>query len=311
MNVKAISTEELDRCIFGWLRGEVINYSHSFRGLAEKARREQNGSDPACSFYTKLVKKYGLDDSTALRRHRIICMMLRVSSTMEEEILRLFAIRKVSIEGMFLIASHVTFDNAEEILKVVPGKTCREIASYLVERFPHSAKRKKDDSAKPVIIPPMGGGPIENGTVGLELRVTLEGDSVNDLYRLKEMYPIKTYSMIVATAVRSYRNMRDPLVRGKRGKVKPKSTPGVRSAIPHSMCSNVYLRDGGRCTFVGSDGERCFETSYLEFDHIVPVAKGGTNEENNLRLLCRVHNQHMADVHFGKSFMDAKRKAPL
>jgi 5-methylcytosine-specific restriction endonuclease McrA len=45
----------------------------------------------------------------------------------------------------------------------------------------------------------------------------------------------------------------------------------------------VYLRDGGRCKHCGVGAD-------LEFDHIIPVAKGGGNTENNIELLCKSCN---------------------
>jgi hypothetical protein len=39
----------------------------------------------------------------------------------------------------------------------------------------------------------------------------------------------------------------------------------------------------------------------------MPVAKGGKTTIDNLRLLCRAHNQHAAYQAFGQRFMDEKR----
>ncbi len=46
----------------------------------------------------------------------------------------------------------------------------------------------------------------------------------------------------------------------------------------------------------------------LEFDHIVPVARGGESTEDNLRLRCRAHNQLEAERTFGAGFMRRKRE---
>jgi 5-methylcytosine-specific restriction endonuclease McrA len=78
--------------------------------------------------------------------------------------------------------------------------------------------------------------------------------------------------------------------------------------IPAAVKHTVWLRDGGRCTFVADNGHRCGSRNRLEFDHIDPVAKGGTAIDANLRLRCRTHNQFEAERVFGAEFMKAKRE---
>jgi hypothetical protein len=70
----------------------------------------------------------------------------------------------------------------------------------------------------------------------------------------------------------------------------------------------VARRDGDQCTFVSESGHRCEERGYMEFDHVIPVARGGRSTVENVRLRCHAHNQHAADGVFGKGFMDEKRE---
>ena len=79
--------------------------------------------------------------------------------------------------------------------------------------------------------------------------------------------------------------------------------------IPAHVKREVWERDGGRCTFVGSHGHRCGERRFLEFDHIRPVARGGEATVEDLRLCCRAHNQYAAERVFGAEFMTEKREA--
>jgi hypothetical protein len=57
-----------------------------------------------------------------------------------------------------------------------------------------------------------------------------------------------------------------------------------REPIPEAVRLFVWQRDKGRCVKCGSQ-ER------LEFDHIIPVASGGSNTERNIQLLCEVCNR--------------------
>jgi hypothetical protein len=52
-----------------------------------------------------------------------------------------------------------------------------------------------------------------------------------------------------------------------------------RQPIPRDVKTWVWQRDGGRCVECGSRAD-------LEYDHIIPLAMGGSNTERNLQLLC-------------------------
>jgi hypothetical protein len=57
--------------------------------------------------------------------------------------------------------------------------------------------------------------------------------------------------------------------------------------IPPRVRIAVWRRDGGKCVECGSQ-ER------LEYDHIIPVLKGGSNTERNVQLLCEKCNRKKA-----------------
>jgi 5-methylcytosine-specific restriction endonuclease McrA len=59
--------------------------------------------------------------------------------------------------------------------------------------------------------------------------------------------------------------------------------------IPREIRQRVWLRYSGRCAECGAE-------QYLEFDHIIPVAKGGSNAEPNVQLLCRRCNLKKSDL---------------
>jgi len=62
----------------------------------------------------------------------------------------------------------------------------------------------------------------------------------------------------------------------------------------------LWEKANNQCEYIDKiSGRRCPSKFGLERDHIVPLAKGGSNGIKNLRLLCRTHNQLMARRHFG------------
>ena len=78
---------------------------------------------------------------------------------------------------------------------------------------------------------------------------------------------------------------------------------GEARSIPAAVRRAVRQRDGQRCAFVGAGGRQCTEQSWLEFDHVVAWARGGDHSVDNVRLDCRAHNLHRADIEYGKHVM--------
>ncbi|GAB2510914.1 HNH endonuclease [Nocardia heshunensis] len=65
--------------------------------------------------------------------------------------------------------------------------------------------------------------------------------------------------------------------------------PGRRDTrtIPPDVKAVVWQRDGGRCV-------ECGDSHYLEFDHIIPISRGGATSPANLQILCRGCNRTKA-----------------
>jgi 5-methylcytosine-specific restriction endonuclease McrA len=70
--------------------------------------------------------------------------------------------------------------------------------------------------------------------------------------------------------------------------------------VTRAVRREVVARDGWRCSFVANDGHACDARGFLEFDHRLPKARGGTCRPENLRLLCRAHNRLAAERAYGE-----------
>ncbi|GGL06444.1 TerD family protein [Nocardia jinanensis] len=62
--------------------------------------------------------------------------------------------------------------------------------------------------------------------------------------------------------------------------------PGQRDSrsISQEVKAEVWQRDGGRCV-------ECGDSHYLEFDHVIPLSRGGATSAANLQILCRGCNR--------------------
>jgi 5-methylcytosine-specific restriction endonuclease McrA len=58
----------------------------------------------------------------------------------------------------------------------------------------------------------------------------------------------------------------------------------TRERIPSEIQVFVWRRDNGRCAKCGSQEK-------LEYDHIIPISKGGSNTARNIQLLCERCNR--------------------
>lgn len=65
-----------------------------------------------------------------------------------------------------------------------------------------------------------------------------------------------------------------------------------RKIIPTSIRTNIYNKAKGRCAICG----KFIPCNEYTIDHIVPLSKGGTDEESNLQCCCLICNQMKQDM---------------
>ncbi len=91
------------------------------------------------------------------------------------------------------------------------------------------------------------------------------------------------------------------------GGTRPRST---RAALPESrhvpvaVKRAVWVRDLGRCAFVGASGHRCDERAFLQFHHVRPYDVGGEATVENIELRCGRHNRYEAHLYFAREPVD-------
>jgi len=66
-------------------------------------------------------------------------------------------------------------------------------------------------------------------------------------------------------------------------KINQRRVPNLRVPIPSNVKKAVWKRDGGKCVNCGSEID-------LQYDHIIPVAKGGSSTFENIQILCKKCN---------------------
>jgi 5-methylcytosine-specific restriction endonuclease McrA len=99
---------------------------------------------------------------------------------------------------------------------------------------------------------------------------------------------------------------RKRMARTKRAR-SPTSHVPKRGRVSAAVRRRVFERDGLKCSYVSPDGRRCDARAFLELDHVEPRAHGGADDDANLRVRCRAHNQFAAEQVFGRKHMDRRR----
>ena len=249
-----------------------------------------------------------IEAARAARRYPIILHMLG------EGALNLTTVR--------LLAPHLTNDNCAELLAAASGRSKREVEELLARQFPRpevpSSIRKvpapapptvpvsPPPQATPVFAPPAKHRPALTpladdryvirftATAGTREKLRLAQDL------LRHAIPTGDLGEIFDRALTALleKLARAKLAATERPGSNRDAAPSSRH-IPAEVRRAVWLRDGGRCGFVGKGGRRCAERSFLEFHHVQPYAVGGQATVDNIALRCRAHNAYEADLFYG------------
>jgi 5-methylcytosine-specific restriction endonuclease McrA len=142
------------------------------------------------------------------------------------------------------------------------------------------------------------------------LRVTVSSAFVADLeaarHALSHKLPAANLEEVLHECLRM---TLQSIARRRRGTGKKTSVkaprPGSRY-VPVAVGDEVWRRDDGQCTFLGSTGRRCGSRDQLQFHHLDPRGKGGPTTAANLTLRCRAHNLYAAELDYGREHIDRK-----
>ncbi len=222
-------------------------------------------------------------------------------------VLGMLASGQVTLTTIRLLAPHLTPATLGELLAAASGKGKRQVQELLAERFPEpdvvSCLRKLPSSngaftpVPPPLLRPLSPDRYQvTFTASGETREKLE--LARDLLRhaIPSGDPAPIFGRALDVLV-------EELVRQKYAATRE---PGPRRGqaddsrhIPAEVKRAVFIRDRGRCVFVGGPGRRCGERAFVEFHHVVPYAVGGRPTVDNIQLRCRAHNTYEAEVFYG------------
>jgi len=252
-------------------------------------------------------------------------------------ILDLLADGSVHLTAVKLLAPHLTPGNHREVLESARGNTkleVQEIVARLAPRpdAPASIRRvtpasspavpvsralsvtlateAPDVATPPTMTPaPLALTPAPRASVAplspdrYKLQVTIGAGTLDKLRCAQDMLghaiPSGEEAAVLDRAL--------TLLLLELAKTKFASTPNPRPSrgtkageTSAAVKRAVWVRDCGRCRYVGAGGHRCEERRFLEFHHLDPKALGGEATVDTIELRCRRHNDYEGQLWFGK-----------
>jgi len=232
---------------------------------------------------------------------------------------------RVSLSAVVLLAPHLTANTADELLAAAAHRSKSEVEQLLAQRFPAPELPTVLEAIGPALSPasfrPWAPGPGAPGVADsvassapgridvprprlaplapqrFALQLTIE-QGTHD--KLRYAQALLGHAVPSGDLVQVLDRALDALI-GQLEKTKFAATPQPRPSerrpstdprhIPAHVKRTVWERDGGQCSFVSQAGHRCPARTRLEYDHVDPVARGGTATVSGIQLRCRAHNE--------------------
>jgi hypothetical protein len=221
-------------------------------------------------------------------------------------ILELLAQGAINLTTVKLLAPCLTPENHAEVLAAARGKRrtqVEELAAMLAPQpdVPPSIRRLLSPGARPL------------ASDRYRVQLTVGGETVEKLRLAKDMLRhAEPAGDDAAVLERALTALLADLARKKFAAASnprpPRGTASGSRHIPAEVKREVWLRDLGRCAFVGTGGRRCGERGFVEFHHVEPHAAGGEPTVGNIELRCRRHNDYEARTYFGPEATRARAR---
>ena len=280
----------------------------------------------ACpSMFVYCTRVLGMSEDQAFKRIQAARAMRRfpaVAAAVAEGRLHLTAVVR--------LAPHLNDENVDELVAEASGKSKGEIDVLLARLAPKAdvPPRLEREGGQQVLVPeppdaevgPVPPRPAAGtdrvkaiASARFALQMTIGEATHEKLLRAQALLRHQVPSGDLAEVLdRALDALLDGIEARKLGKARAPRTARACSDgryVPREVRRLAVARDGERCSFVAEDGRRCEETGFLELDHQRPVARGGASTADNVRVLCRAHNQFEAERILGHEAVVAGRAA--
>ena len=284
--------------------------------LAEIDARELYRDRAFSSLFSFCVQELGFSGDVAYNRIVVARAGRRWPAVMD-------ALRsgRVHLAGLRLLVPHLTEENHAALLAEANGKSKRKIEALVARLAPRPPvpsvmQQLPDPSAVQAALaapaaqatvesiegmpaaPHAVVRPLSEGTFSIQFTGTRAlCDKLSEAQELlRHGVPDGDFGTVIERALdlllKKVKKERFALVSKPRKTLEQTALKATTRKIPAAVRRTVYIRDGGRCTFVDPvTGRRCESTSGLEYDHVDGWARTKRHEARHLRLICRPHHK--------------------
>ncbi len=270
--------------------------------LAEFYGRRLHERAGFASLFTFCTQALRLSEHEAYDRMKAAKVVRRYPAVLE-----MLASGQATLTTIRLLAPHLTPANHRELFEAAAGLGKRQVQELLAQRFPEPdvpswVHKLPPSTGAFTPLPPPLVRPLSPDRYQITFTATGETRGKLELARdlLRHAVPTGDPALIFARALEV---LVEELVRQKYATT-PHPRPGRGHAdesryIPNEVKRIVFIRDLGRCAFVGSQGRVCGERAFAEFHHVVPYGAGGRATVENIQLRCQAHNSYEAEQFYG------------
>ncbi len=335
-----LSDDDLLRRLSALLRDSRRVEAELIAHIAEVDERRLYAREATSSMFSYCTERLHLSEDVAYLR-------IRVARAAREhpQLLVMLADGRIHLSGIAKLIPHLTPENRGELLERATHRSKREIEELLAELQPQpdvpSTMRKLPprparqlgpdpvgpllQQPDPVRVAPRAAAPARRAEVQplaperYKVQFTASAEFREKLERLQALMSASVPDGDLAAILEAAVSEKLQRLEAKRfGKTKkPRKTlaqtdtRAVSRNVPAAVRRSVHDRDGGRCSFVDARGRRCRARKHLEFHHHdAAYGRGGDHRPGNVRLMCRTHNALLAEVEYGREWMDQFRGMP-
>jgi hypothetical protein len=338
--LKNLSDDELLRRLAELLQRSRRGESELIAHIGEVDARRLYAREGSPSMFAYCTELLHLSEAEAYLR-----ITVARAARAHPKVLEMLADGRLHLSGVERLAPHLTVGNGDAVLSHAAHKTKRQIEELiatmapkpdvraLIRRLPAARPGEPATTPLPTAaseLRPDGvpaqervavphAAPVQPLAPGrYKVQFTASAAFRDKLERLKALMlgsvPDGDLAAILEQAVTEKLQRLEAKRLGKtdrpRKRIEDTDTSAGPRYIPAAVRRAVYARDQGRCRFVSASGKRCNARDSLELHHHVrPHGRGGDRSPENLRLMCRAHNGHLAEQVYGKE-MIARHRGP-